>query len=159
MLESGHTVILGWSDKIFGVLAQLCLANESEGGGVVVLLSEMPKQDQEDILRKKALNTLGTVIICRQGSPLVGVDLDRVSAHLARSVVVLSDDSLRPDQADARSLRVALSFVSEIQQASSEDRRGGRAAGFGAAFRADDASRAAPATPPRRRRDDAVSML
>ena len=51
----------------------------------------------------------GTQIICRQGSPLVGLDLDRVSAQHARSVVVLSDDALRPDQADARSLRVALS--------------------------------------------------
>ncbi|KAH8061599.1 hypothetical protein JL721_8827 [Aureococcus anophagefferens] len=48
VLESGHTVILGWSDKLFGVLEQLCLANESLGGGVVVLLSDKPKEEQED---------------------------------------------------------------------------------------------------------------
>ena len=63
--------------------------------------------------RRTEVRRCRTVIICRQGSPLVGTDLDKVSAELARSVVVLSDDTLRPDQADARSLRVALSFVSE----------------------------------------------
>ncbi|KAH8044056.1 hypothetical protein JL722_14877 [Aureococcus anophagefferens] len=74
VLESGHTVILGWSDKLFGVLEQLCLANESLGGGVVVLLSDKPKEEQED-------------------------------ARAAAGA----------DQADARSLRVALSFVSEAR--------------------------------------------
>lgn len=115
VLESGHTVVLGWSDKLFGVLDQLCLANESLGGGVVVLLNEKPKFEQEDLLAAKRGGDArrGTQIICRQGSPLVGLDLDRVSAQRARSVVVLSDDALRPDQADARSLRVALAFVSD----------------------------------------------
>ena len=59
--------------------------------------------------------TRGTTVICRQGSPLVREHLDKVSAEHARSVVVLSDDTLRADQADARSLRVALSFVSEAR--------------------------------------------
>jgi hypothetical protein len=71
VLEAGHTVVLGWSDKLFGVLEQLCLANESLGGGVVVLLNEKPKFEQEDLLAKKGLDTRGTVIICRQGSKLI----------------------------------------------------------------------------------------
>ncbi|KAH8050194.1 hypothetical protein JL721_11455 [Aureococcus anophagefferens] len=124
VLESGHTVILGWSDKLFGVLEQLCLANESLGGGVVVLLSDKPKEEQEDALAQQVPETRGTTVICRQGSPLVREHLDKVSAEHARSVVVLSDDTLRADlfefhagadQADARSLRVALSFVSEAR--------------------------------------------
>ena len=97
MLESGHTVILGWSDKLFGVLEQLCLANESLGGGVVVLLSDKPKEEQEDALAQQVPETRGTTVICRQGSPLVREHLDKVSAEHARSVVVLSDDTLRAD--------------------------------------------------------------
>ncbi|KAH8053371.1 hypothetical protein JL722_9599 [Aureococcus anophagefferens] len=97
VLESGHTVILGWSDKLFGVLEQLCLANESLGGGVVVLLSDKPKEEQEDALAQQVPETRGTTVICRQGSPLVREHLDKVSAEHARSVVVLSDDTLRAD--------------------------------------------------------------
>jgi hypothetical protein len=37
---------------LFGVLEQLCLANESLGGGVVVLLSDKPKEEQEDALAR-----------------------------------------------------------------------------------------------------------
>jgi len=29
VLESGHTLILGWSDKMLSMIEQFCLANES----------------------------------------------------------------------------------------------------------------------------------
>jgi len=37
VIESGHTLILGRNDKLMGVIRQLCLANESDGGGVIVV--------------------------------------------------------------------------------------------------------------------------
>ena len=96
------------------MLQQLVLANESMGGGVVVILADMDKEEQEYSIAKQGISDLatrGTHIICRQGNPLVAGDLDRVSVKTARSIIVLSDESLRPDQADARSLRIALSLV------------------------------------------------
>ena len=41
MVETGHTLILGWSEKGLAVLQQIALANMSEGGlPIVVLCSE-----------------------------------------------------------------------------------------------------------------------
>jgi ion channel POLLUX/CASTOR len=47
VIESGHTLILGRSDKLMEVIRQLSLANESEGGGVVVVLNETGKEEVE----------------------------------------------------------------------------------------------------------------
>lgn len=39
--------ILGWTDKSFSLVRELCLAMKSEGGGVVVILSERDKSEIE----------------------------------------------------------------------------------------------------------------
>ena len=39
VLESGHSLILGWSDKILPIVDQLCNANASEGGRPIVILA------------------------------------------------------------------------------------------------------------------------
>ena len=42
--------MLGWNDKSLAIIQQLALANESEGGGCVVVLSETDKEVMEEIL-------------------------------------------------------------------------------------------------------------
>lgn len=44
VLESGHSLILGWSEKLLPIVDQLCNANASEGGRPIVILAEMEKQ-------------------------------------------------------------------------------------------------------------------
>lgn len=65
VLESGHSLILGWSDKILPIVDQLCNANASEGGRPIVIMSEMEKQVMEGSLAKHAPNLRGSSIICR----------------------------------------------------------------------------------------------
>merc|ERR1719478_1269085 len=50
VLEENFVLILGWSDKILPLVEQLCLANESEGGGPIVIMSEMYKPDMDAFL-------------------------------------------------------------------------------------------------------------
>ena len=49
--ESGHTLILGWNDKILPIVDQLCLANEDCGGKPIVVMSEMDKPEMDGFLR------------------------------------------------------------------------------------------------------------
>lgn len=65
VLESGHTLILGWSDKMLNMIDQLCLANESAGGKAIVILAERDKQDMEEDIHKQIRNLRGSRILCR----------------------------------------------------------------------------------------------
>lgn len=65
VLESHHTLILGWSDKIASLVEQLCLANKSEGGRPIVVLAELPKEEMEEIFARHVSCRRGSRIICR----------------------------------------------------------------------------------------------
>ncbi|KAJ7520576.1 hypothetical protein O6H91_19G011200 [Diphasiastrum complanatum] len=115
VIESNHTLILGWSDKLGSLLKQLAIANQSLGGGVVVVLAERDKEQMELDIAKLEFDFMGTSVICRSGSPLIMGDLKKllffqVSVSKARSIIVLAEVE-NADQSDARALRVVLSLT------------------------------------------------
>lgn len=69
VLESGHTLILGWSDKMLNMIDQLCLANESAGGKAIVILAERDKQDMEYDIHKQIRHLRGSRVLCRRVTP------------------------------------------------------------------------------------------
>eukprot|EP00123_Amoebidium_parasiticum_P016867 comp23617_c2_seq1/m.40189 comp23617_c2_seq1/g.40189 ORF comp23617_c2_seq1/g.40189 comp23617_c2_seq1/m.40189 type:complete len:773 (-) comp23617_c2_seq1:135-2453(-) len=112
VIEVDHTLILGWSDKTLPILKELSLANESMGGGTVVVLAERDKEDMEQEIKDSEIDFLGTEIICRSGSPILMSELRKVSAVSAKSTIVLAeDDNVDADGSDARALRIVLSLV------------------------------------------------
>ncbi len=60
------------------LLNQLSIANQSIGGGVVVVLSERDKEEMEMDIAKLEFDFKGTSVICRSGSPLILADLKKV---------------------------------------------------------------------------------
>lgn len=78
VVEKSHTLILGWSDKSGSLLNQLAIANESLGGGIVVVMAERDKEEMELDIAKMEFNFKGTSVICRSGSPLILADLKKV---------------------------------------------------------------------------------
>jgi ion channel POLLUX/CASTOR len=97
VLETDHTVILGWSDSIFTIISELTQANESRKDPVVVILADRDKVDMEEELKVKVPDLRGTRVVCRSGSPMDIDDL-RLSSHdTARSVILLAPDSDDPD--------------------------------------------------------------
>jgi voltage-gated potassium channel Kch len=104
VLESDHTVILGWSDSIFTIISELTIANESRTRPVVVVLAPRDKVEMEDDIRAKVPDLRGTRVICRSGSPMDIDDL-RLSSHsVARSVILLAPESEDPDSEVIKSL-------------------------------------------------------
>jgi len=112
VIESNHTLILGWSDKVIPTVRELALANMSESGGVVVLLADRPKEEMETDLNNElgTAQLYGTEVICRSGSPLNMSDLIKVSAQTSKAVIVLSDPTADADESDARAVRIVMSL-------------------------------------------------
>ncbi|GAB5356025.1 hypothetical protein AAMO2058_000255500 [Amorphochlora amoebiformis] len=114
VLESGHTLILNWSNKLLPLLAELCEANASEHGGVIVVMAQRSKQDMEEEIHEYLRNgrRKGTIIVVRSGSPLNLHDLSKVNPAMAKSIVVLSNQELDLDERDSMALRVILGLKS-----------------------------------------------
>ncbi|KAG8061755.1 hypothetical protein GUJ93_ZPchr0003g17316 [Zizania palustris] len=110
VIEHSHTLVLGWSDKLGSLLNQIAIANESLGGGTIVLMAERDKEEMEADIAKMEFDLKGTAIICRSGSPLILADLKKVSVSKARAIVVLAEEG-NADQSDARALRTVLSLT------------------------------------------------
>jgi voltage-gated potassium channel Kch len=92
VLESDHTVILGWTSQVFTIISELILANESrKSGAVIVILAEQDKVKMEDAIKERIPDTKNTRVICRSGNPIDLTDLEIASPHGARSIIVLAE--------------------------------------------------------------------
>ena len=98
VLEIDHTLILGWSAKVFPIVNEICIANESRRRAVIVILADRDKVEMEEELRSKITDAGKTRVIVRSGDPMDLTDLDIASPHAARSVIILTpEDSDDPD--------------------------------------------------------------
>lgn len=98
VVESDHTVILGWSSQVFSILSELALANENKPGACVAILADMDKVDMEDEIRLKGGDLKKLRVVCRSGDPLDLTALDIVNPHASRAIIVLTpEESGDPD--------------------------------------------------------------
>src|SRR3954451_2058517 len=97
VIETDHTLILGWSETVFTILSELTIANESEDDPVVVILSEVDRVEMEDLIRAKVGDTGKTRVVCRSGSVIDLADLAVVNPQGARSIIVLTPADEDPD--------------------------------------------------------------
>jgi hypothetical protein len=97
IIESGHTVILGWSEQVFTIVSELVKAHASQRGSVIAILADMDKPAMEDAIRTRVGDTGSTRLVCRTGRPTEPTDLDLMNLDAARSVVVLSPQGEEPD--------------------------------------------------------------
>jgi voltage-gated potassium channel Kch len=97
VIEKNHIVILGWSPQIFPVISELVIANANQKKPRIVVMGEHDKVAMEDEIKDRVSDAKNTKIICRSGSPMDLSDLNMVSIHDARAVVILSPASDDPD--------------------------------------------------------------
>ena len=89
VLESGHTVILGWSPRVFSIVSELVIANENQRRAAIVILGERDKVEMEDEIRERVGDTKTTRVICRSGNPADMDDLAIVNLPGSRSIILL----------------------------------------------------------------------
>jgi voltage-gated potassium channel Kch len=97
VVESNHTVILGWSFQVFPVINEIIVANENQNYSSIVILAEKDKVEMEDEIKSKVGKLGSTRIVCRTGNPIDLHDLEIVNPHYAKSIIVIASDSEEPD--------------------------------------------------------------
>jgi voltage-gated potassium channel Kch len=97
VVEKNHTLILGWSEKVYAIISELLIANENQKNPVIVILGHKDKVEMEDEIKSKIPDTKNTRIICRSGSTVDMNDLDIVNPHESRSIIILAQEESDPD--------------------------------------------------------------
>lgn len=97
VVEKGHTLILGWSEKIFPIITELLIANDNQKNPVIVILGHKDKVEMEDELKAKIPDTKNTRVICRSGSTIDLNDIEIVNPHESRSIIILAQEGHDPD--------------------------------------------------------------
>jgi ion channel POLLUX/CASTOR len=97
VIEKNHTLILGWSSKIFPIIRELIIANEHRRNPRIVILSEIDKEKMEDEIKARISDMKNMKVICRSGNVLDPESLHIVSPHEAKSIIILSPEAESPD--------------------------------------------------------------
>jgi ion channel POLLUX/CASTOR len=108
--ERGHTLILGWSPRIFTLISEIVEANANRRRGCIVVLASEEKPTMEEAIRERVGDTKTTSIVCRTGDPSSPQDLLIANADEARSIVALAggEDGV----ADAEAVKAVLAVMS-----------------------------------------------
>ncbi|CAF4374428.1 unnamed protein product [Rotaria magnacalcarata] len=97
VVETNHTIILGWSSKIFDIINELVLANENQHNPSIVILAPKDRIEMQEIISQKIDGNKNTKIICRNGDPMSIHDLNILSPNNARSIIILAPLNDNPD--------------------------------------------------------------
>lgn len=111
VVESNHTVILGWSSQIFTILSELIEANGNQKNACIVILSSEDKVLMDEEIRNRIPNTKTTRIVTRNGSPIDLNDLGLLSLSTARSIIINESN-------DANVIKTLLAVINSPTQRS-----------------------------------------
>lgn len=108
VIESGHTLILGWTPHIFTIVKELIISNLHRDHSCIVIMADRDKVDMEDEITEKVGKTFNTKIVCRSGDPIDVDDLNLVSPQTSKSIIVLPSEGSNPD---ATAIKITLAIV------------------------------------------------
>lgn len=108
VIEKEHTLILGWSSKIFTIISELIEANENLKEGVIVILADRDKVEMEDEIRLKVGDTRNTRVICRTGDPIDIDDIHIANPFDSKSIIILDKDN---ENSDSQIIKTIVAIV------------------------------------------------
>lgn len=108
VIESDHTLILGWSNRVFPILKELAIAGENQRKPKVVIFSDVPREKMDSEIATRAENLGKLKVITRTGDVSNPADLARANVAGARSIIVLDAD----ESGDATIVSTVLSVKS-----------------------------------------------
>jgi len=92
IIDNGHTLILGWSNRVFPILKELAIANSNVRRATVVIFSDQQREFMEDEIESRAGGLGKLKVVTRSGDPTNPADLKRVNVSSAKSVIILDAD-------------------------------------------------------------------
>jgi len=109
VIEKEHTLILGYSSKIFTIISELVIANENIKNPRIVILADKDKVEMEDEIKNKISDLKNTKIICRSGVPYDFSDLEIVNPQQSKSILILTPDE--DENADSLTIKTILAIT------------------------------------------------
>ena len=94
VVESAHTVVLGWSEQIFTLISELSRAGDHT---CVVVLADRDKVEMEDEIRKRVGKHPGVRVVCRTGTVTEPAELEIARPDEAAVIVVPAPAADDPD--------------------------------------------------------------
>lgn len=108
VMESGHTLILGWSPKIYAIISELTIANENQRHASIVVLAPLDKDEMQHDISARVPDMKTTRLVCRTGVPYELIDLDIAQPARAKSVIVLNTGGI---DGDAEVVKTSLALL------------------------------------------------
>lgn len=108
VIEKDHTLILGWSTKIFTIISELTIAGENQKKPRIVILADKDKVEMEDEIRDKLGNLKNMKVICRSGSPNDLTDLNIANPYDSKSIIILAPEE---GNADSQTIKTILAIT------------------------------------------------
>jgi hypothetical protein len=91
VVEQGHTVILGWSSKVFPLLNELAEANSNKRNACVVILADRDKVEMDEEIAN-AFGGSRLRVVTRRGDALNIDDLSLAALDRSKAVIVLAPE-------------------------------------------------------------------
>ncbi len=104
VIESDHTVILGWSPQVFPIISELVVAKKNQPKECIVILGDKDKVEMEEEIRDKAGDTGHTRVVCRSGNPIEMGDLMIANVNSSKSIIVLAPPDAESDTSVIKSI-------------------------------------------------------
>jgi len=108
VVEENHTVILGWNEKVFTIVKELCIANQNRQDACIVIMGEMDTVSMVESINEKLPSKCTTRLVCRNGSPIDQISLNLLNLNSAKSIIVISPLS---DDPDAEVIKTCLAII------------------------------------------------
>lgn len=97
VIESNHTIIIGWSKKVFTIVSELAEANANLKNSSIVILGDKDKVEMEEEIRENVPDLKTTRVVCRSGKSISMKDLAILNPFEAKSIIVISPEKDDPD--------------------------------------------------------------
>lgn len=102
--EKGHTVILGWSQRIYPIVSELIVANANVKHSAIAILAERDKVTMEDDIKARIKHFGNTRVVCRTGNPSDLAGLGVMNLQDCKAIIVVEPETGDPDFAVIKTL-------------------------------------------------------
>jgi hypothetical protein len=109
VVEQDHTVILGWSRRIYSILGELSVAYAHRRRLCVVVLGEKDRIEMEEQIAQHLPNLRNVKVVCRNGSSIDSRDISLTNPNASRSIIILGPDN--SDDADTCVIKTLLAIT------------------------------------------------
>ncbi|HJN75773.1 MAG TPA: hypothetical protein QGF58_17725 [Myxococcota bacterium] len=119
VLESDHTLIVGWGPRVPEILRELVEAQESDDDPVAVVLSEEEKEEMDEYLRNVWTDRRNLRLVTRSGPTASLLNLGKVNAERAKSAIVLATcgEAATAEEklsSDAKVIKTVLALIAHV---------------------------------------------